>query len=167
LKYLTLLVFVFLLSACAKFEPITQDDINSYGELNKIKIVDYTILDEQSALILEVDGSVAQVSTITKRKNKSITPVESMSAAWNEDEEGVSVERALGYFCVVVHDKAVEHDMDFVIINYLDDNGVQKDRFDLNGKQGVLIKMDPKYEGGGMVAIYGNDGFIQEKMYYP
>lgn len=169
MKYITLLLLSLLMisvTACSKEEPITENDIQEFIRSNRIEVVDYRIESESIAVILEVDGPGASIYRVTKHK-QNLNMIDSSSMSWAENENGVSMMNSHGYLSVVIHDKAINHDMDFFYVGYMDEDfNRQKDRFSLKNKRGALVEFSSKYKDGGMVGIHGNDGFIDQLLFY-
>ncbi|WP_339256810.1 hypothetical protein MKZ12_22435 [Paenibacillus sp. FSL R5-0713] len=156
-----LMLSMLLLTNGASGEPITKEEIHSYLKMHHLKYAEVKIVNDQSALLVSVKGEDAKASILTKSpKNKLV--MQPNQYVWKEDEEGISVQKLGDYLCVVIHDRAVPHDMDFVNIIYTDENWIErKDRYYFNGKQALVIPI-PIQQKYLVVAIYGNDGFIHD-----
>ncbi|MEC0124626.1 hypothetical protein [Paenibacillus pabuli] len=162
-----LMLSMLLLTNGSSGEPLTKGEIHSYLKTHHLQYADVKIVNDHSALLVDVKGENASASMLTKSsKNKLV--MQPNQYVWKEDEEGISIEKLGDYLCIVIHDKALIHDMDFVNIVYWDDNkSERKDRYYWNGKRALIIPM-PLKDGYIIVNLYGNDGFIHENQeYYP
>ncbi|NUU77653.1 hypothetical protein [Paenibacillus xylanilyticus] len=156
-----LMLSMLMLTNGSSGDPLTREDIQSYLKTHHLQYADAKIVNDRSALLVDVKGEHAKASVLTKSADNKLV-MQPNEYVWEEDMEGISVERVGRYLCVVIHDKARSHDMDFVNIVYVDDNGDErKDRYYFNGKQAIIIPMPTRKESV-VVAIYGNDGFIHD-----
>ncbi|CQR53988.1 hypothetical protein [Paenibacillus riograndensis] len=163
MKMLTVIMTIYL--AITQIKPLTEEEVQTYLQHNRIQAVDYKLINDTTAIILEIDGPRASAHKICKQSDHSIVE-ESEISSWEEDEDGISVKSDNVYLYVVIHEKAVRHDIEFFNINYFDGGNMQKDRFELNHKRGALVERSSKYKGGGTVSLYGSDGFIGEAIFY-
>ncbi|WP_145408240.1 hypothetical protein [Paenibacillus xylanexedens] len=142
-------------------EPITKQEILNYLKTQHLQYAEVKIVSNQSALLVDVNGENATASILTKSPDNKLI-MQPYQYAWEEDEEGISVQKLGDYLAIVIHDKALSHDMDFVNIVYMDESGVErKDRYYFKGKQAIVIPI-PLQQRYLVVAIYGNDGFIHD-----
>ncbi|MGX1829149.1 hypothetical protein ACWIE6_12890 [Paenibacillus taichungensis] len=156
-----LMLSMLLLTNGSSGEPLTKEEIHSYLKTHHLQYADVKIVNDHSALLIDVKGENAKASILTKSSKDKLS-MQPNQYVWKEDEEGISVEKLGDYLCIVIHDKAMIHDMDFVNIIYTDDNKVErKDRYYFKGKQALVLPI-PIQQKYLVVAIYGNDGFIHD-----
>ncbi|MGG4131335.1 hypothetical protein ABEW19_23965 [Paenibacillus illinoisensis] len=156
-----LMLSMLMLTNGSSGEPLTREDVQGYLKTHHLQYADTKIVSDHSALLIDVKGEHAKASILTKTADNKLV-MQPNEYVWEEDEEGISVEKVDRYLCIVIHDKAMSHDMDFVNIVYVDDNGNErKDRYYFKGKQAIIIPM-PTQKEYIVVAIYGNDGFIHD-----
>ncbi|ASA24766.1 hypothetical protein [Paenibacillus donghaensis] len=164
MKFLTLLVTIYL--TMSQVQPLTEAELTAYIKSGRIEVVDYRMLDETSAILLEIDGEQASAYKVFKQSDNSIVQ-ESVSYSWGQKDDGISVKSNNGYLCVAVHEQALPQKIESVNVHYSDEEGNRKkDTYELNGKRGLLIELLPEYEGGGAVSVYGSDGFVGDYVFY-
>ncbi|WP_039790321.1 hypothetical protein, partial [Paenibacillus riograndensis] len=88
MKMLTVIMTIYL--AITQIKPLTEEEVQTYLQHNRIQAVDYKLINDTTAIILEIDGPRASAHKICKQSDHSIVE-ESEISSWEEDEDGISV----------------------------------------------------------------------------
>ena len=72
MKILTLIISLFI--TAAQVQPLTEWELKSYIRTNHINAVDYKMIDDTSAVILELNGPRATAYRVYKQRDNSISP---------------------------------------------------------------------------------------------
>ncbi|MFC7148033.1 stalk domain-containing protein [Cohnella cellulosilytica] len=145
-------------------EPITEEELLSFIEENRLSIADYRLEYEYAAIVLEVGEHESIIYTVDRLRNGQLGAHDLRFSA-GENGEGISVKKAAGYLSVAIHEKARQHQIDSCIVSFSINGEMKRLKFDIGDKPGYLLPIGQDVTSG-KIYLYGNDGFFYENWFW-